>query len=205
MIVGLYVWHKVKQLFVVFDCFTSQCLTIQYFSFVYLIFMSLIVLHLLHNTSVLSFYIDVVMTLFNKSPRSLTVYSASWSNIGCVSHQGILPIDSRPYHSMTIGPLIPQIQIDLENSRSKVRVKVNPVSAASSWLISLVFHIRASYRIPSLSVLDNRASHSRDTIWPWQFKVKGQRQRYPSQRSIQLRHFLFVSHQLDQLFLWYGK
>ena len=31
--------------------------------FVYLIFMSLIVLYFLHNTSVLSFYIDVVLTL----------------------------------------------------------------------------------------------------------------------------------------------
>ena len=36
---------------------------LQYFIFVYLIFMSLIVLYFLHSTSVLSFYIDVVLTL----------------------------------------------------------------------------------------------------------------------------------------------
>ena len=45
----------------------------------------------------------------------------------------------------------------------------------------------------------------RDTIWPWKFKVNGQGQAYPSQRSIQLTHFLFISHQLDQPFLRYGK
>ena len=42
-----------------------------------------------------------------------------------------------------------------------------------SWLISLVFHIRASYRHPSLSFHDNRASHFWDPISPWKFKVKG--------------------------------
>ena len=85
-------------------------------------------------------------------------------------------IDSHPFNSMTIRPPIPEIQFDLENSRSKVKVKGTPVSAASGWLISLVFHIRAYYRPPSLSFYDNRASHSQDTIWPWKFKVKGQGQ-----------------------------
>ena len=103
-------------------------------------------------------------------------------------------IDSRPFHSMTIRPPIPEIQFDLENSRSKVKVKGSPVSAASFWLISLVFHIRASYQLPCPSFHDNRASYSRDTIWPWKCKVKGQGQRYPSQRSVQLTHFLSVSH-----------
>ena len=91
---------------------------------------------------------------------------------------------------MTIGPPIPKIQFDLENSSPTVKVKGTPVSAASSWLISLVFHIRASYRLPPLLFHYNRASHSRDTIWPWKVKVKGQGQRHPSQRSIQLTHFL---------------
>ena len=36
---------------------------LSYFIFVYFIFMSLIVLYFLHSTSVLSFYIDVVLTL----------------------------------------------------------------------------------------------------------------------------------------------
>ena len=84
------------------------------------------------------------------------------------------PIDSHPFRSMKIVPPIPEIQFDLENSRSKVNVKGTPVSTASSWLISSVFHIRESYWLPSLSFHDNRSSHSRDTIWPWKFKVKGQ-------------------------------
>ena len=88
---------------------------------------------------------------------------------------------------------------------SKFKVKGTPVSTWSSWLISLVFHIRVSYRLPSISFHDNLASHSRDTIWPWKFKVKGQGQEYPSQRSIQLTHFLFVSHQVEQPFPRYGQ
>ena len=78
------------------------------------------------------------------------------------------PIDSRPFRSMTIGPPIPAIQFD-----SKFKVKGTPVSAVPSWLISLAFHLRASYRLRSPLFLDNPASHSRDTIWPSKFKVKG--------------------------------
>ena len=95
---------------------------------------------------------------------------------------------------MAIRPPIPEIQFDLENSSSKAKVNT-PVSTASCWLISLVFHIRASYWLPSPSFYDNRASHSRDTIWPWTFRVKGQGHRYPRQRSVKLTHFLSVSHQ----------
>ena len=94
---------------------------------------------------------------------------------------------------MTIGSPIPEIQFNLENSRSKVKVKGTPVSAASCWLISLMFHIRVFYRHPSLSFHDNRASHSRDMIWPWKFKVKGQGQSYASQCCVQLTHSLSVS------------
>ena len=46
------------------------------------------------------------------------------------------------------------------------------ISVASCWLISLVFHIRASYRPSSPLFHDNHASHFRDTIWPWKFKVQ---------------------------------
>ena len=42
-----------------------------------------------------------------------------------------------------------------------------------------MFYTRKSYRLPSISFHDNGASHSRDTIWPWKFKVKGKGQRYP--------------------------
>ena len=53
--------------YVLFCCFWLFYIlmpyNIKYFIFVYLIFMSLIVLYFLHNTSVLSFYIDVVLTL----------------------------------------------------------------------------------------------------------------------------------------------
>ena len=126
-----------------------------------------------------------------QSPRSLTVSPA------CRSHSFISghPIGSHPFRSMTIMPPIPLIQFDLENSKSKVKVKGIPVSAASCWLISLVLHIRASYQLPSPLFHDNRVSHSRDTIWLWKFKVKGQGQRYPCQHSVQLTHFLNVSHQ----------
>ena len=37
--------------------------------------------------------------------------------------------------------------------------------------------------------------NSRDAIWPWKFKVKGKGQKYPSQRSVLMTHFLSVSHQ----------
>ena len=104
--------------------------------------------------------------------RFLTVSSASRSHSGCVSRKGIL---SHPFHSMTIGPPIPEVQFDLENSRSNVKVKGTLVSAVSSWLIFLLFHNRAPYRTPSLSFHYNRVSHSRDTIWPcklWQNSSK---------------------------------
>ena len=109
---------------------------------------------------------------------------------------------------MTIGPPIPEIQFDLENSKSKVKVKGTPVSAVSSWLISLVFHIhpidfcpfRSMTIGPPILEIQFDLKNSRSKV-----KVTGQGQRYPSQHSIQLTHFLFVSHQLDQPFLRYGK
>ena len=64
-----------------------------------------------------------------------------------------------------------------KKSSSKVKVKGTPVSVASSRLIIIMCHIRASYRLTSLSFHDNRDSHSRDTMWPWKFKVEGQGQR----------------------------
>ena len=60
--------------------------------------------------------------------------------------------------------------------------------------IVVVFYIRASYLLPPLSFHDNRASHSRDTVWPWKLKVKGKGQKYPSQGSVLLTDFLSVSH-----------
>ena len=51
------------------------------------------------------------------------------------------PIDSHPFRSMTIGPPIRKIRIDLENARSKVKVKGALVRVASNWLISILFHI----------------------------------------------------------------
>ena len=61
-----------------------------------------------------------------------------------------------------------------------LRVRGTTVSAASSWLFSLVFHIKLIYRLPPISFHDNGDSRSRDTIWPWKFKAKVQGQRYPS-------------------------
>ena len=186
-----------------------------------------------------------------KSPRSVTASSVSRSHNGCVLHQAMLsiPVPFIPWQSSLLFLRYNStLKIQGQRSRSKVlqsswlislvfyirasyrlpslsfhdnrdshsrdtiwlwkfKVKGTPVSAASSWLISIVFHIRASYRLLSLSFHDNWASHSRDTIWPWKFKVKGQGQGqwHPSQCIIQVIHFLFVSHQLDQPFLRYGK
>ena len=91
--------------------------------------------------------------------------------------------------------------LKIQDQRSRSRV---PYSV-TSWLISLVFHIGASYWLPSLLFHDNLVSQSLDTILPWKFKVKRQDQSCPSQHSIRLIHFLFVSHQFDQPFLKYGK
>ena len=120
--------------------------------------------------------------------------SASRSHSGCVLRQGIL-LTPIPFIPWQLCLPFPRYKFDHENSKSKVNVKDTSVSAASCWLISLVFHIRASYRFPSPSFRDNRASHSQDTIWPWKLKVTGKGQRQPSQRSIKLTHFLSVSHQ----------
>ena len=78
-----------------------------------------------------------------KSPRFLAVSSSSRSHSGCVSHQGI----------------------------TNVKVNGTRISTTSSWLISLVFHIKASYRPRPFSSMTTRP-HSRDTIWQWKFKVK---------------------------------
>ena len=76
-----------------------------------------------------------------KSPQSLTVSSASKSHSGCLLHQGIqlTPIPFVPWQS---GLPFPRYNLTL---KFKVKVKGTPVSAVSSWLISLVFHIRTSY------------------------------------------------------------
>ena len=109
-----------------------------------------------------------------------------------VSHQGIpsTPIPLVPWQS---GLPFPRYNLTLKIPW-KFKVRGTPVSPACSLLISVVFHISASYRLQSLSFHDNQATHSLDTI----LKVKGQGQMYHSQRSIQLTHFLFISHQLDQ-------
>ena len=111
------------------------------------------------------------------------------------------PIDAHPFCSITIRPPVPEIQFDHENSRSNVNIKGTLVTATSSRLIFLVFHIRASYQHPFFLFNDNQAFHSRDSIWPWKFKVKGQERRYPCHFSIHLTHFLIVSYQLDEPFI----
>ena len=61
MIVGLKVWHNGKQPFLLFRIHLNAS---QYdIFFVYFIFMSQIVLCVLHSNAVLSFHIDVVLTL----------------------------------------------------------------------------------------------------------------------------------------------
>ena len=106
---------------------------------------------------------------------------------------------------MTIGPPIPEIQFDLENSRWKEsqsaqhQVGSFPQCLTSGHPIdSRPFRSMAiAHPLPEIQCdLENSMSN---------VKVKSQGQWYPSQRSIQLTHFLFVSHQLDKPFLRYGK
>ena len=85
--------------------------------------------------------------------------------VSLVSHQAILSTPA-PFVPWQSGLPFPRYNLTV-----KIKVKDTPVSAASSWLISSVFYIRASYRLLSLSFHDNRASLFRDTIWPWKFKV----------------------------------
>ena len=98
-----------------------------------------------------------------------------------VSHQGIL-------NSCPLCPWQSGFPFPRHNLTWKFKVKgqdqSTPVSAVSSWLIFLVFHIRASYQLPSLLFHDNWASHSQDTIWPWKFKVKGQGQGHSTLVSV---------------------
>ena len=141
-----------------------------------------------------------------KSPRSLTVSSASRSHSGCLLHQGIL---LTPFRSMTIGPPIPEIKFDLENSRSKAKVKIpqsaqHPIDSFPQCFTSghpIDVRPFCSMTVgPPIPEIQFDLKNSRSKV-----KVKGQGHMYPSQHSIQLTHFLFVSHQLDQPFLRYGK
>ena len=92
-----------------------------------------------------------------KSPWSLAVSSTSRSHSGCLLHRGILltPIPFVPWQS---GLPFPRYNLTLKIQGQRQRSKVpqsaqRPVDSLSYWLPSLSFH-------------DNRASHSRDTIWP---------------------------------------
>ena len=63
MILGLQVWHKGKQLFLLF-LIVSHLNALQYDTlFSFTSFMSQIVLYILHSTPILSFYTDAVLTL----------------------------------------------------------------------------------------------------------------------------------------------
>ena len=107
------------------------------------------------------------MTLTIQGQRYTSHRSIQMIHFLSVSHQGILstPIPFVPWHS-GLPFLRYNLNLKIQGQRSKSKVRHWPVSAVSSWLISLVFHIRASHRLPSLSFNDNRASHSWDTIWP---------------------------------------
>ena len=110
-----------------------------------------------------------------------------------------------PFRSMTIGPPIPDIQFDLENSSSKVPqsvqhpVDIFPLCFTSGHPIDSCPFCSMTIG-PPIPEIQFDLENSRSKV-----KVKGQGQRYPSQLSIQLNHFRFDSHQLDQPFLRYGK
>ena len=157
-----------------------------------------------------------MLNLFLETWKYVYIEGTRWvdGNADILSHPGPQQYSLPQGHKVVVFyirascPLPSLLFHDNQASHSRDKIwpcKFKVKGTALSWLISLVFRMRASYRLPSLSFHDNWASHSWDTMWPWKFQVKGQGQTYPSQHSIQLTHFLFASHQLDQPFLRYGK
>ena len=138
---------------------------------------------------------NLTLKIQGQSWRSKVPQTVLLTNFLSVSYQGILSTLA-PFVSWQLGLPFPRYNLALKIQGERLASRT-----ASSGLISIVFHIRAYYRLPSLSFHHNRGSYSRYTIWPWKFKVwpwkfkvRGQGRRYPSQRSIQLTQFLFMWH-----------
>ena len=119
-----------------------------------------------------------------KSPRSVTVSSASRSHSGCVSHQSILSIPIPLFHDNSPFP----------SPRYNLTLKIQGQRYPSQRSIQLTHFLSVSHQGIPLTPVPFAPWQSGLPflrIWPWKLKVKGEGQRYPSQRSIQLTHFLF--------------
>ena len=138
--------------------------------------------------------IKIITSLWNLTGASAAVLPRHLSNFNVIVEIYTHLLQLQDFTNVMVRPLSAQIT-------RWVNGTANILSHHGPWQYPLpqghivdVFHARASYRLPSLSFHDNQTSHSRDTISPWKFKVKGQGQRYPSQHCVQLAHFLSVSH-----------
>ena len=128
-----------------------------------------------------------------KSPKSLPVSSALRSHSGCVLHQGILSTLSLSFHDNQAS--FSQDTIWTWKFKVKGKGKIYPSQHSVLLTHFLSVSHQGNLSTPPLSFHDNRASYSRDTIWPWKFKVKRKGQIYPSQHSVLLTDYLSVSHQ----------
>ena len=129
-------------------------------------------------------------------------HSAQLTHFLRVWHQGILST-SFPFVPSKSGLPFPRCNLIVKNLRSKVKIKRTPVSTASSWLISLLFDQDILSTPVPFVPWQSGLPFPRYNTWLWKFKVKWQM--CPSQRSIQLTHFLLFSHESDQAFLRYDK
>ena len=141
-----------------------------------------------------------------KSPQSLSGTSAHPTMVTLVNimvmnrwltsfsfHVNRLP------HSWDKAISYSDLEISTPRSRSWVWSKGKVIQSAQYHINSLHFHftpIRPT--IPEKELFE---------IWPWNIQGQGHDwgQRSHIVLSIQLMHFLFVSHQSDQLFLRYGQ
>ena len=139
--------------------------------------MSLIVLYFLHSTSVLSFYIDIVLTL------------SIWSWMD----------DSHLFRSTWIGHPVPEITLfqsptlKLQGQGHGCGQRAMSYSWPSTLLILFLFISHQSDQ--------QFLRYSYFEIWPWNIQGQGHKwgRRWRSHiiPSIQPMHFLFISHQSD--------
>ena len=122
------------------------------------------------------------------SPRSLTVSSASRSHSGCVSHQGILltPIPFVPWQS---GLPSPRYNLTLKVKNQGQRYP-SQHSIQFTHFLSVSHQVSLSTPIPFIQ-WQSGLPFLRCNLT---LKVKGEGQRYPSQRSVQLTRFLSILH-----------
>ena len=143
-----------------------------------------------------------------KSPQSLSGTSAHPTMVTLVNimvMNGWLTSFSfqvnRPSHPWDKGISDSDLQISTPRSRSWVWSKGKVIQLAQYHINSLRFHFKSIRpTIPEIELFRNLTLKHQGQGHEW-----GQRSRSHIVPSIQLMHFLFVSHQSDQPFLRYGQ